>query len=58
MYTANNYLTGISNTVRRGNAYLFCRQHGQPIRASAKYNFANGTAENSKKVYPGTDANG
>lgn len=56
--TTNNYLTGISNAVRRENAYLFCRQHGQPIKEVAKYQFRNGTADNSKKVYPGTDANG
>lgn len=54
--TTNNYLTGISNTVRRGNAYLFCRQHGQPINETAEYQFANDTAENSKKVYPKDDS--
>lgn len=54
--TTNNYLTGISNSIRRGNAYLFCRQHGQPINETAEYQFANDTAENSKKVYPKDDS--
>lgn len=55
---SGNKLTGISNTVRKENPYLYCRQHGTTITASAQYTFANSTNESSKVVYPGSDANG